>query len=332
MTRGLMTRPAKRITSSDVARAAGVSRTTVSFVLNDKPGLSIPEETRRRVLDAARELDYHPHAAARALRVGRSDIALLALPDLPIGPGISRFVEELAGALAAHGLSLVTHLESTHSRPLADVCAAINASAVLGLHHFDAETAQELRHAGAKVVLPTADPLDRTPTSAIGRIQAEHLLDRGHLRLGYALPEGTALDDWARERLDGAAQVCAARRLDPPSPLTVALDPDRAATSVDAWRRERVTAVCAYNDEVALAVLAGLHQRGLRAPEDLAVMGSDDIPAARVAVPPLTTIRYDLARIGRQRAQAVIAALAGADGRFGFESVDAPEIIARSST
>ena len=98
--------PVKRITSSDVARAAGVSRATVSFVLNDKPGMRITEETRRRVLEAARELDYRPHASARSLAAGRSDVVLLAIPDLPIGAGISRFVEELATALAAYGLTL----------------------------------------------------------------------------------------------------------------------------------------------------------------------------------------------------------------------------------
>ncbi|MGW0711637.1 LacI family DNA-binding transcriptional regulator [Streptomyces sp. NPDC002643] len=326
-----MTRPAKRITSSDVARAAGVSRTTVSFVLNDKPGLSIPEETRRRVMDAARELDYRPHAAARALRVGRSDIALLALPDLPIGPGISRFIEELAAALAAHGLSLVTHLEGAHGRPLAEVCTAIDASAVLGLHPFDTETAQELRRAGAQVVLPTAEPASRTPTTAVGRLQAEYLLRRGHQRLGYALPDDPALGDWADERLDGVAHTCTANHLAPPVALTVALDPDEAATVVDVWRRQRVTAVCAYNDEVALAVLAGLHHHGLRAPEDMAVIGADDIPAGRVAVPPLTTLRYDLARIGRERAQAVIAALAGAEGGVDFTSADSPQLVERSS-
>src|SRR4051812_3049509 len=90
-----MTRPAKRPTSTDVARAAGVSKTTVSFVLNNRPGQSIPEETRRRVLEAARSLDYQPHALARALAAGRSDIVLLAISEVPIGSGISRFIERL---------------------------------------------------------------------------------------------------------------------------------------------------------------------------------------------------------------------------------------------
>jgi DNA-binding LacI/PurR family transcriptional regulator len=78
-----MDHPAKRVTSADVARAAGVSRTTVSFVLNGRPGWSIPDETRNRVLDAARELRYRPRAAARALAAGRSDIVLLSCPPPP---------------------------------------------------------------------------------------------------------------------------------------------------------------------------------------------------------------------------------------------------------
>jgi DNA-binding LacI/PurR family transcriptional regulator len=78
---GAMTRPAKRITSSDVARAAGVSQTTVSFVLNDKPGHSIPAATRLRILEVARQLDYRPHACARTLAAGRSDVVLLSVPE-----------------------------------------------------------------------------------------------------------------------------------------------------------------------------------------------------------------------------------------------------------
>src|SRR4051812_43365688 len=78
----------RRATSADVAREAGVSRATVSYVLNDTPHQKIPEATRRRVLEAAARLGYAPSAAARTLRTGRSDVVLGMLPDWPIGPAV----------------------------------------------------------------------------------------------------------------------------------------------------------------------------------------------------------------------------------------------------
>src|SRR5450756_2476306 len=80
--RRIMTRPVKRSTSVDVARAAGVSRTTVSYVLNDRPGESIPEETRRRVLESAERLGYRPRPSARTLAGGRSDIVAVSYTHL----------------------------------------------------------------------------------------------------------------------------------------------------------------------------------------------------------------------------------------------------------
>jgi DNA-binding LacI/PurR family transcriptional regulator len=305
-----MTRPAKRITSTDVARAAGVSQTTVSFVLNDKAGHSIPEATRLRILEVARRLDYRPHASARALAAGRSDVVLLSVPDLPIGGAISRFVEELATALADHGLTLVTHLAGAHGRPLADVCAAVNASAVIGFTSFDDDTVQALYRAGADVVLPS-----RVPQSAVsqpvGRVQAEHLIGRGHRRIGYAMPAHPGLWEMAEDRLEGAAAACTAAGIDPPVVLSLGLEIADAASAVGQWASQSVTGVCAFNDETAIAVLAGMRELGLTAPTGLAVIGVDDIPTARLTAPPLTTVSFDLRQAGRGRAEMIMASLAG---------------------
>ena len=310
-----MTRPAKRITSIDVARAAGVSQTTVSFVLNDKPGHSIPEATRLRILEVARELDYRPHASARALAAGRSDIVLLSVPDLPIGGAISRFIEEMASALAGEGLTLVTHLAGAHGRPLADVCATVNASVVIGLIPFDEDAVQALYRAGADVVLPS-----RVSHAAaghpVGRIQAEHLIRRGHRRIGYAMPAHPGLLEMAEDRLEGVVEACAAAGLEPPVVLSTSLEIPAASAAVGQWASQSVTGVCAFNDETAIAVLAGLRERGLAAPADLAVIGVDDISTARLASPPLTTVTFDLRQAGHGRAEAIMAGLAGREPRI----------------
>ncbi|MEV4117068.1 LacI family DNA-binding transcriptional regulator [Nonomuraea sp. NPDC049695] len=328
--------PVKRITSSDVARAAGVSRATVSFVLNDKPGMRITEETRRRVLEAARDLDYRPHASARSLAAGRSDVVLLAIPDLPIGAGISRFVEELTTALAAYGLTLVTHLAAAHGRPLPDVCAAVDASVVVGFSSFDQHTVQALHRAGADLVLPS-EAEGASPMRHVGRLQAEHLIGRGHQRLGYALPGHPAFRQMADERLRGATDACTKAGLEPPVPLTVHLETASAARAVTGWREQTVTGVCAFNDETAIALLAGLHEHGLAIPTDMAVVGADDIPTARLAVPPLTTVCYDLHGVARHRAETIVTSLAGAGEtthrtRSSADASTNPHVVQRSST
>nr|WP_030253265.1 LacI family DNA-binding transcriptional regulator [Streptacidiphilus jeojiense] len=326
-----MSRPAKRSTSQDVARAAGVSRTTVSFVLNDKPGLSIPEETRSRILDAAQRLDYRPLASARALAAGRSDVALLSIPDMPIGPAISRFVEELATALAQHGLTLVTHLEGAHGKALQDVCATVGASVVIGFVPFDPDTAQALYRAGADTVLPS-EPDDSRDMRLAGRLQAEHLIGRGHRRIGYAFPGHSGLHQMAEERLRGAIDACHDAGIDPPVVVTTDLEIAGAVQAVTRWEAESVTGICAFNDETAIAVLAGMHERGLSAPADFAVIGADDIPTARLTIPALTTVSFNLHEVGRRRAEAVMASLSGRQPAATSMPDDQVQVVQRSST
>ena len=324
-----MRRSSSRVTSVDVAREAGVSQSTVSFVLNNTPGQTIPEETRRRVLEAAKKLDYRPRASARSLAAGRSDVVLLALPGVPISANLSRFIEQLAAALAEHGLSLVTHLVEGHGRPLPDLCAAVDASAVISLIPFDEETTEALHRAGAEVVFGTGSQA-RAELREIGRLQAQHLIDRGGQRIGYARPGENPTAFRVRERLRGVAAACAEHGLPEPVALEVELDGVKAAVAVDQWTDASVTGVCAYNDETAMAVLAGMHLRGLRAPEDIAVVGVGDIPAAQVSIPSLTTIGFDYEETGRELAQAILDSLAGGTPTH-QDGLNHPRLVRRAS-
>ncbi|MEU4226969.1 LacI family DNA-binding transcriptional regulator [Nonomuraea sp. NPDC026600] len=326
-----MTGSAKRVTRADVARVAGVSPTTVSFVLNDTPGQSIPPGTRRRVLEAVERLDYRPHASARTLAAGRSNVVLLSIPHLSPGPGITRFVEEFASALAQTGLTLITHLAGVPGRSLPDVCAAVDASVVVGIEPFDPGTVQALRRAGADIVLPAEGEAGTySPMRHAGRLQAEHLIEHGRRRLGYALPEDDRLRKMAEERLAGVEDACAAASLPAPAVLVVETELDGAASAVRGWIEESVTGVCAYNDETAFAVLAGMRENGRTAPADLAVIGMDDIPLARLTDPPLTTVRFDLREAGRHLAQAVAVSLSSGEPHL-TTAAGFPRVIRRST-
>jgi DNA-binding LacI/PurR family transcriptional regulator len=309
----------RRVTSADVAREAGLSRATVSYVLNDTPHQKIPDETRQRVLAAAVRLGYAPSAAARALRSGRSELVLCLLPDWPMGPQVGEMLEHLSSSLAEHGLTFVVHPRAGAGRPIAQLWKAMTPAAVLTFDELADADAAAIRAAGVAEVMVL---LGRSrqgrrelemPQQRTGRLQVEHLAASGHHHLGFAYPDDARLRVFAEPRLEGVRLACADLGLDEPVVQTVALDAESAAAAVDKWRcAERPsTAICAYNDEVALAVLAGMRRLGLVAPTDLAVIGVDDIPTARLAAPPLTTIVTDWAAVARHLATTIVAALAG---------------------
>ncbi|AEV83836.1 LacI family transcription regulator [Actinoplanes sp. SE50] len=303
----------RRITSADVARRAGVSRATVSYVLNNTSGQSISPATRDRVLQAAAGLGYAPSAAARTLRTGRSDVVLCLLPDWPIGNEVGNLLGNLSTALAREGLTFVAHPGSREDRPIAEIWKALTPAAVLSFTDFSDDEREAMRAAGVALVVALLGRPGRhgreleVPQQLVGRRQAEHLAGTGHQRLGYAYPDDPRLQIFADPRLAG---VRAAAPVDPVVRV-VPLDAAQASAAVARWCADGVTAICAYNDEVALAVLAGARRLGLAAPTDVAVIGVDDIPAARLAVPPLTTVTTDQLTLAAHLATTVVAAVGG---------------------
>ena len=310
-------RAGRRVTSADVAREAGVSRATVSYVLNDVPHQKIGQETRRRILEAAARLGYAPSAAARALRSGRSDVVLCLLPDWPIGPSVGRLLQQLSASLAAEGLTLLAHPHAGDARPVTDLWKAVTPAAVVAFQPFEDHEAAAMRAAGIELAVALFGRVGRgrldfgIPQQRAGRVQVEHLAATGHRRLGYAFPDDERVLMFAEPRLDGVRQACADLGLDQPVVVPVPLEADAAADAVQRWRHAGVTGICAYNDDVALAVLAGLRDLGLSAPSDLAVVGVDDIPAARLASPPLTTVTSGQAVVAEHLARSIVASLAG---------------------
>ncbi|GIF20667.1 DNA-binding LacI/PurR family transcriptional regulator [Actinoplanes tereljensis] len=303
----------RRITSADVARLAGVSRATVSYVMNDTPRQTISPSTRTRVLDAAARLGYSPSAAARTLRTGRSDVVLCLLPDWPIGPEVGSMLGNLSTALARHGLTLVVHPGNREDRPIGEIWKAITPAAVIAYTDFSVGEIAAMRSAGVALVVPIfgREAQPAVPQQLIGRQQAAHLITAGHTRLGYAYPDDERVRTFAEPRLAGVQDECRDSQVGGPATETVTLDRDQAHAAVRRWHAAGVTGVCAYNDEVALAVLAGVRLAGLTAPADLAVIGVDDIPPARLVIPSLTTVTTDQAAVAAYLSATVVAAING---------------------
>ncbi|WP_327348014.1 LacI family DNA-binding transcriptional regulator [Streptomyces europaeiscabiei] len=309
-----------RVTSADVAREAGVSRATVSFVLNNTAHQKITDATRQRVLEAAGRLGYAPSAAARTLRYGRSDVVLGLLPDWPLGYATGQLIQELTLAFAKRNLTFVVHSGIRGARPLGEIWKALTPAAVLSFEPYSDSDATAMRAAGIEVIAALYDDKGLgsqegiTSANAIGAAQARHLTAASHRRLGYAYPDDERVAVFARPRLDGVRRVCAELGLPAPDVRTVPLTPGAATDAVRSWLAAdpQVTGICAFNDDVAMSVLAGLRHLGLEAPRDMAVVGVDNTPAAAVSWPPLTSVVQDLPGIAELYADSVRAALDGA--------------------
>ena len=224
----------------------------------------------------------------------------------------------LSTALARHGLTLVAHPGNREDRPITEIWKAITPAAVIAFADFSEGEVAAMHAAGVELVValfgrgPQRGRRElEVPQQLVGRRQAAHLITAGHTRIGYAYPDDDRLRIFAEPRLAGVRGECQERLVDGPAIETVPLDAVPAAACVRRWQAAGVTAVCAYNDEVALAVLAGLRARRLTAPDDLAVVGVDDIPAGALSAPTLTTVAIDMSALGRHLAAAVVHTLEG---------------------
>ncbi|MFB7059026.1 LacI family DNA-binding transcriptional regulator [Streptomyces vinaceus] len=294
--------PPVSITSADVARLAGVSRATVSFVLNDTPGHRVSESTRTRVLDAARQLGYVPHAAARSLRAGRSNLVLMPASISAIGRLVSDWVDDLHSELDRHGYTAVLHA-GRFADPLdaARAWAELRPAAVIALDgdRFTAQAAELLSRAGVRGLLAfAARPVPGVHTigfdhADIGAAAAEHLISRGRKRIGVVLPQERGLGTLALPRLAGAESV-AARHMATVAPVELAYTRESATALARRWPSLGLDAVFAYNDEYAALLLHALRAEGIAVPDEVAIVGSDDLVLSALQDPPLTTVRLDL--------------------------------------
>jgi DNA-binding LacI/PurR family transcriptional regulator len=302
-------RDPQRVTLNDVAAASGVSRATASFVLRDSPNQSISAATRERVRQAARDLGYVPHAIARALREGSSRIVVLSLDVTLDGNYARSYVRGLDAELAAHDHALLVRYERGTHPPAQPVLDAIAPRAVLrfGEPYL---TGHELDDSGGGW---------RDGLAAHVSAQVGYLAERGHTRIAYALPDRETPLRAVRLRF---ADLAAERLgLSPVTPFSIPVSRTGAADSLAGIRAARpvVTAVAAFDDDVALRVLAAMRDLGLAAPGDLAVIGFDDNGYGALAAPALTTVHIDAEAHGRQAARAILgldaAGLSAAPGR-----------------
>jgi DNA-binding LacI/PurR family transcriptional regulator len=277
--------PRRRATSADVARESGVSRATVSYVLNNAPDRSISAATRALVLETAERLGHVPYAPARALRSGRMNVVLAIVPGFSIGYVFDLALDSLNRELGNRGYALlVTRMnEEQEGMNLRELWGAVTPTLVLAMGGLPAYARRFIDVSQA----PLVEDHGIISHVETGRMQARFLHAAGHRRLAFGYPEDPSIDRYARQRLEGVRAVCAEEGIAPPLVESIGTRLDDVRAAVERWRAQGVTAVCAHNDELALMVVAAMSTMGLRPGRELSVVGVDDIPLASIG---LTTV------------------------------------------
>ncbi|OHV45715.1 LacI family DNA-binding transcriptional regulator [Pseudofrankia sp. BMG5.36] len=299
----------RRVTALDVAREAGVSRATVGFVLNNTPGQTIPESTRKRVLQAAERLGYRPNSAARALASGRSRIILLVLPDWPVEFRMQDYLDEVSLALDKAGYSLVTYTRHPDqaARPLWE---SLSPDLVVGTIPFNSPDVASMLACGVRQIYPDPDRPDPPDVSlaisAGPELQVDHLHERGHRNLIFAAFVEARTSSMVLARHQAASDRARFQGLAALGLERINYRDDSPDDAVRRWIDAGITGVVAFNDDVAAAIASAAVRAGLRMPADIAVIGHDDSPIATMFVPALSTIRIDTAALGRGFADFVL--------------------------
>lgn len=309
---------ARRPTSADVAALAGVSRTTVSFVLNGRD-TSISPATRERVLRAARQLGYHPHASARQLAGGRSNALGLVVRQSPEQiAGDALLAETLRGLTAAarsRGFRVIVEALDGGPTRYGDLLRTGRADGLVvsGPRSDDPDLAALVRDRFPIVLqgsLPGVPVASVDVDNAAGAREAvRHLIGAGHRRIACVTNAPIAYTA-ARERADGWRSTLAEAGIEPTDAWLEEGGFDAPSGHVAIRnllaRMSELDAVFVASDVVALGVIGGLRRAGLRVPEDVSVVGFDDIPLAAYFDPPLTTVHLPAYELGHAAGVALL--------------------------
>jgi DNA-binding LacI/PurR family transcriptional regulator len=321
---------------TDVARLAGVSHQTVSRVLNDHP--SVREETRLRVRAAIEQLGYRPNSAARALVTGRSRVVgVVTQSSTLFGPGSLLTAIEQAAGLAGFAVTVASVRTLERDAVAEAVGRHLNqgvAGIVLITPVASAGPAIEDVPSDVPLVAIDGDP-ERSSTlvtvdqEAGARMATRHLLEAGHATVWHV----SGPTDWfdARGRIAGWRSELVQAGAEVPPLLSgdwSAAAGYRAGQMLA--RMSEVTAVFAANDQMALGILRALNERERHVPEDISLVGFDDIPEAAYYSPPLTTIRPDFAAVAQSGLELLLEQM-GSDRPKHRRHTVSPRLVIRDS-
>jgi DNA-binding LacI/PurR family transcriptional regulator len=315
----------RRVTTHDIAREAGVSRTTVSHVLNNHPGIALNPKTRERVLATARELGYVPNSAAQMLVTGKSRTVGLVLsrPDLiSVDAFVPAMIHGLNEVCRTRGYRLL--MDSIHDPSGADSYLdlaksnRIDGLIVINPRENDAALRRVIESKFPLVVFGSSGhPNENSVGTEDGQASCRatlHLLSLGHRRIAH-ISYAPLVYNPSRSRFEGYRLALKTEKIRFDKRLFAEGD-FTGESGYKAMKRilasgAAPTALFAGNDTLAIGALMAIRETGVSIPEDFAVVGYDDIPSAAFAYPPLTTIRSLPFEQGKMVGEAIISLVEG---------------------
>ncbi len=336
----MASRKQKRPTMRDVAESVGVSIQTISAVINNKP--EITPQTRQRVMDAIHQLGYRPDRVARSLRTGQSHTLALIVSDIA-NPSFATIASTAEDFAQTKGYYLTVH--NTHDDPAREV-KYVQAAAERGLDGVILVSAED--HMDSSIVLENAQipfvAIDRIPESykglsvtldnvKAGYLAAQHLLRLGHTRIAHI--SGPLRLRLARERLTGLKTALEEHGLSLQSEWLFEgnwyCQEGYEAMQKMLRTSPLPTAVFAANDRMAIGAIQAIYEAGLRVPEDISVIGLDDIEVSAYHIPALTTIRQPFAVLATRAIQILLDVIQGNQPDLSTNLIE-PVLVQRAST
>jgi LacI family transcriptional regulator len=330
-------------TLSDVAALAGVSISAVSRVLSDAPSARVSPQTRERIHAAAKQLDYRPNFAARALKVSRTNVVALVVPDLTnaIFTELMHGVEEEAArrgymVLLARAEGMPAGEESI-PRLIGE--GRVDGALVQVGDNMRREDLHSLLNGRLPVLFINSIHPNHSGSVILEdergmRLATEHLIELGHTRIGFI--NGFAETDSARRRATGFHGAMRDAKLPVPADYVTSLGYEpkqgRAALATLVTLENPPTAVVVANVNAALGALLEARIRGLRVPQDLSIVAMHDAWTAENAWPPLTTVRMPLYELGTRAMAAIFDRITIGSLTDDVVREPAPELIIRDST
>ena len=288
--------------SADVAAQAGVSRSTVSQILNGHGDRFRPDMVEH-VQATARKLGYRPSVAARSLARGTSDIVITLIPNISFGPRLRDLIDTITRELAAEGITNLLRLASS-DESFEEAILGLRPQGLWSLSPLTAEQRRRLSDQGVQIVEQSHD-LQVAIDREIGAMQAAHLAAAGYERIAAVMPTDQREMPFAEARVAGALEWCATHGIE--QLPTVHIDMTRGGPALAAKQLDpRPLGVSAYNDDVALALMGAAMHNGRRVPEELGIVGVDNSPIAMLATPAITTIDIDVSYSGHEIVRALL--------------------------
>lgn len=335
----------KRVTSLDVAKQVGVSRTTVSFVLNNVPGVSISDATRKRVSDAARQLDYHPNIAGKKLVSGKSYTLGLVLCQSPEQIFADAFLPQVILGVEQAALQQGFHvlLKPVEPHDNGGYIRLVRENHVDGIllsgPRQDDQALLQLHQSRVPILLmgqlPGTDiPFVDVNAMAGAELAVSHLVGLGHQRIGM-ITNAPLNYTSAQQRRNGYLDAIKKGSL-PPDEALIKEGNYTPASGFEAMQSllssaPRLTAVFVASDVVAMGAILAIKRAGLNIPDDVALVGFDDISLAEYFEPPLTTVRLPAYGLGWAGAERLIRVMRG-EGLDKYGLLLESELVIRQSS